>query len=231
MNFYGLIKSTLIDYPNRVASVIFTKGCNLACPYCHNRELIDGSDIEPYTFDDILIHLRKRSHVLSGVVISGGEPLLYADELQQCIDEIHNLGYKIKLDTNGLLYDRLIKMRNIDFIAMDIKTSIDKYHLVCPHFTDYVRQNIINSIDYIMQSGIDYEFRTTVVPGIVDMDDICHICGKIRGAKKYSLAQFRPKNTLDLSYENVIPYGDSFFTQAKQIVEAAGIECELRVGY
>jgi pyruvate formate lyase activating enzyme len=141
------------------------------------------------------------------------------------------MGYKIKLDTNGLLYDRLIKMRNIDFIAMDIKTSIDKYNLVCPHFTDSIKQNVLNSIDYIMQSGIDYEFRTTVVPGIVDMDDICHICGKIHGAKKYSLAQFRPKNTLDKSYENVIPYGDTFFTQAKQIVEAAGIECELRVGY
>ena len=231
MNFYGLIKSTLIDYPNRVASVLFTKGCNLACPYCHNRELIDGTDIEPYAFEDILTHLRKRSHVMSGVVISGGEPLLYADELQPCIDEIHNMGYKVKLDTNGLLYERLIRMRYIDFIAMDIKTSIDKYHLVCPHFTDSLRQNIINSIDYIMQSGIDYEFRTTVVPEIVTMDDISRICGKIRGAKKYSLAQFRPKNTLDRSYEDVIPYGDSFFTQAKQIVEAAGIECELRVGY
>lgn len=228
MNFYSLKKTTLIDYPERVASIVFTKGCNLRCPFCHNKELVDdGFSIEPIEWSEIFDHLNKRKNVLGGVCISGGEPLLYCDDLKKVIDDIHSLGLKVKIDTNGIKFD-VLKSIDADYIAMDIKTSIDKYDLLGYNGSDNYKENVLNSINYIIKSGIDHEFRTTVVPEIVNIEDIEKICALIKNSKRYILAQFRPFNTLDPAYEQIRPYPYRILEEMKNIATALGINCFIR---
>lgn len=230
MQFFGIQKNTLIDYPGEVASTLFTFGCNFYCPYCHNPELINKDNkIKPIGWDDIFNFLKKRMNVLGGVCISGGEPLLY-EELPDIINKISSLGLKVKIDTNGSFPDRLIKCK-VNYIAMDIKSSMDKYKYVCKIEKNKLEQLLQQSIYYIINSNIQYEFRTTVVPEIVEMDDIRKIVDLIKGAKKYVLTQFRPKNTLDTEYESIPPYPFSVLEKMKKIVESNGIECEIRGGY
>lgn len=228
MKFYSLKRTTLIDYPERVASIVFTKGCNLRCPFCHNKELVDdGFPIEPIEWSEIFDHLIKRKNVLGGVCISGGEPLLYRDEIKKVIDDIHSLGLKVKIDTNGILYDAL-KTLEVDYIAMDIKTSIDKYDVMGYKGADDYKANVLNSIDYVINSGIDHEFRTTVVPDIVTVEDIEKICRLIINSKKYILAQFRPFNALDPEFERIRPYPFRILEEMKNIAVSLGIDCSIR---
>ena len=230
MQFFGIQKNTLIDYPGEVASTLFTFGCNFYCPYCHNPELINKDDkIKPIEWSEIFSFIKKRMNVLGGICITGGEPLLYK-ELPNIIDQIHSLGLKVKIDTNGTFPDRLIKC-NVDYIAMDIKSSLDKYKHVCAIEKDKLSKLLKQSINYIINSNIRYEFRTTVVPGIVEIDDIKKITDLIKGAKKYVLTQFRPKNTLNPEWENILPYPFAVLEEMKKIVESSGIKCEIRGGY
>jgi pyruvate formate lyase activating enzyme len=228
LKFYSLKKTTLIDYPGRVASIIFTKGCNLRCPFCHNRELVDdGFAIEPIEWGEIFEHLTKRKNVLGGVCISGGEPLLYCDDLKKVIDDIHSLGLRVKIDTNGILCESL-KTLDVDYIAMDIKTSIEKYDVLGYKGTDDYKENILKTIDYIITSGVDHEFRTTVVPGIVDIEDIEKICQLIVNSKRYVLSQFRPFNSLDPEFERIKPYPFKILEEMKNIALSLGINCSIR---
>jgi pyruvate formate lyase activating enzyme len=227
MQFFGIQKNTLIDYPGEVATTLFTFGCNFYCPYCHNPELINNKNkIMPIEWNDIFNFLDKRKKVLGGVCITGGEPLLYK-EIPGIIDQIHSLGLKVKIDTNGSFPERLTKC-NVDYIAMDIKSSLEKYKYVCSIEKTKLSEILKQSIKYIINSGISYEFRTTVVPDIVEIDDIKKITDLIKGAQKYILAQFRPKNTLDPELENIPPYPFSVLEKMKKIVESKGIECEIR---
>ncbi len=230
MQFYGIQKNTLIDYPGEVAATLFTFGCNFRCPYCHNPELIDKNDkTKPIGWDEIFKFLQKRKNVLGGVCITGGEPLLQK-ELPEIIKEIHALGLKVKIDTNGSLPERIIQC-NPDYIAMDIKSSLNKYKHVCTINKRELSHLIQESINLIIKSKIPHEFRTTVVPEIVDIGDIKEIIKLIKGARKYILAQFRSKNTLDPDWENIIPYPFSVLEEMKDIVESEGIKCEIRGGY
>lgn len=231
MQFYGIQKITLIDFPETVAATIFTSGCNFLCPFCHNPDLVlKNKKIIPIDFNEIMDFLKKRKNLIQGVCITGGEPLL-EKELQETIDKIHSLGLKVKLDTNGSLPENLKKCK-VDYIAMDIKTSFEKYNLI-----DYkgnleeLIKNLKESINWIISSKINHEFRTTVVPEIVTLDDIKKISLELKGAKKYILAQFRPKNTLNKKYEKVIPYPVSILEQMKKIIENLGIACEIRANY
>jgi len=228
LKFYSLKKTTLIDYPERVASIIFTKGCNLRCPFCHNKELVDDDfPIEPIDWKEIFDLLIKRKNVLGGVCISGGEPLLYCDDLKKVIDDIHSLGLKVKIDTNGIKVEAL-KYIDADYIAMDIKTSIDKYDLLGYIGSDNYKENVPKSIDYIIKSGIDHEFRTTVVPDIVNIEDINKICSMIKNSKRYILAQFRPFNTLDPEFEQKRPYPYRILEEMRNIAVSLGINCSIR---
>lgn len=226
--FYDIQKTTLVDYPGEVATTLFTGGCNMLCPFCHNPELIQINGQIPIKWQVIFDFLKKRSNVLGGVCITGGEPLLY--ELGEVIKDIHSLGLKVKIDTNGTFPQKLIKL-NVDYIAMDIKTSLEKYRMLGYNGEKEISEQIKGSIDYIITSNIDHEFRTTVVPGIVTINDIKEIVQLIVGAKKYVLAQFRPKNTFDKGYEKITPYPINVLEEMGTIIKETNIPYEIRANY
>jgi pyruvate formate lyase activating enzyme len=159
----GLVPCSFIDYPGRLAAVLFLQGCNLQCPYCHNSGLIPCKGGGVYSLEDILVWLRGRVGRLTGVVISGGEPTLHP-ALIELITELHNIGFVVKLDTNGThpeVLRRLLEMRLLDYVAMDLKDLPERYQdwlTMLP-----VGANIMNSIDLLTQSGIKHEFRTTLL--------------------------------------------------------------------
>ena len=230
MQFYGFQKCTLLDFPGEVAATLFVKDCNFRCPFCHNKELVIGTDkIFPLNTDDIFKYLEKRRNVLGGVCITGGEPFL-CDELPEIINKIHELGLKVKVDTNGSRPEMFAKIK-VDCIAMDIKTSFEKYDLIKYNGNGDIVGLLKKSINYLLSSDLEYRFRTTVVPGIVEIDDIKKIVSVIKGAKKYILAQFRPHNTLISEFEKVMPYHSDVLLEMKTIVEDAGVPCEVREGY
>ena len=193
MNIFGLQKTTLVDYPGRVAATLFTGGCNFRCPYCQNKDLVlTPNDIEPYTHDEIFDFLNKRVGILEGVVITGGEPTLHYD-LPDFIRDIKSLGYLVKLDTNGSNPDMLINLCNhklIDYVAMDIKQCPDKYNeIACMSNFDF--EKISASVDFLLSDKIDYEFRTTVPAELFTENDIRDIGKWIAGAHKYFLQPYR----------------------------------------
>ncbi len=209
MKIGGFQKVSLIDYPGRISAVVFTQGCNFRCPFCHNPELVD-----PERFDkilstaDILSFLKKRKGRLDAVVITGGEPTLLP-ELIPFITNLKEIGYRIKLDTNGSLPDRLEEAlaRNLlDYVAMDIKAPLERYREVIG--TDTKPEQIRRSIALIMNSGIDYEFRTTAVRSLLSPADLDRIGELITGAKRFVLQKFVPTKTLDASYLGELSYSD-----------------------
>jgi len=188
MKISGLQKVSLVDYDEHIACTIFTSGCNFACPFCHNAGLVQGTEPE-IPVSEILEYLDKRKNVLNAVCISGGEPTLHRD-LPEFISKIKKLGYLVKLDTNGTnleILKSLVENNLIDYIAMDIKNSPEKYNL-----TANISQNFSpkESIDYIMNCGLPYEFRTTLVNGHHTEEDIIKIAELIKGANKYYLQKF-----------------------------------------
>ena len=220
--------------------MLFTPGCNLRCPFCHNPELVGNRVPESFiTRSDIVAFLSRRQSVLGGVVITGGEPCAH-DDLPDLMQEIVSLGLKVKLDTNGTFPDALVDLP-LAYVAMDIKTSPDKYGLVIGDDsstqyelfanapTETIWDRVARSIDWIISSGIDHEFRTTVVPGIVTEHDISTITNHIKGAKRYVLAGFRPINTLDPQYASQEPFPVEVLESMKATVENSGMSCSIRL--
>ncbi len=170
----GIQKTSLIDYPNGLSTVLFFKGCNFKCPYCHNAELI-SFDGEALNEEEILKELSRRSHLIDAVVLSGGESLL-SDNLLSLTTKIRSMGYKIKLDTNGSNPDALKEMIEhglLDYVAMDVKAPLEKYHQVTGVEVDLAA--IQKSIDLIVENIREYEFRTTVCHELLDKDDLIKI--------------------------------------------------------
>ena len=195
----GLEKVSLLDYPGKISTIIFTYGCNLRCEYCHNPELVVKELNKELLIntDEIIGYLRRRKGKIDAVVITGGEPLIY-DDIAFLIRKIRDLGLLVKLDTNGFFPEklqRLIDLHLLDYIAMDIKYS-DKEYL--KRTTDKNSlDKVIKSIKIIMNSGVDYEFRTTYVKGIHKIKDSESIAKLIRDSKKYYIQNFRPGKTLN----------------------------------
>jgi pyruvate formate lyase activating enzyme len=196
MKIKGLQKTTLLDYPGKVACTVFTFGCNFRCPFCHNASLVineaDGEISEQQFFS----FLEKRKGILDGVCITGGEPLLHKD-IVPFIDKIHSMGFLVKLDTNGAFPDRLreiIELGIVDYVAMDIKNSPEKYAESIG--LSNVPEGIFKSISILMESGINYEFRTTVVKELHTKEDILDIAKRIKGAKQYYLQCFKDSGEL-----------------------------------
>jgi pyruvate formate lyase activating enzyme len=228
----GLLKNSLIDFPGKLSSVIFFSGCNFDCPYCHNPDLASGCSPYPgaINFDEVCRFLETRQDFLDGVVISGGEPTLQTDLFKVCT-QIKNLGYPLKLDTNGSrpwVLRHLIDEGLVDYIAMDLKT--DPYL-----YTTYIKPDcdpdpIFSSIQIIMNAGIDYEFRTTCVKPIVTRQTVERICEQIRGARLYVLQHFRenvvlhPEFFRDCDYE----YCDDELMQLKALAEQWVEKCIIR---
>ncbi|MBQ9036658.1 MAG: anaerobic ribonucleoside-triphosphate reductase activating protein [Erysipelotrichaceae bacterium] len=190
----GLQKLTLLDYPGQVACTIFTAGCNMKCPFCHNRDLVFiPENFVPEDPDDIIEFLNKRKGIIDAVCITGGEPLLQAG-LLDFLKQVKELGYKVKVDTNGLFPDRLKKIVEsgyVDYVAMDIKNSIGKYGFTTGvSENDNLTKQIRKSINYLLSDVIDYEFRTTVVREFHSKEDLVEAARMIKGAKNYYLQQF-----------------------------------------
>lgn len=165
MNIHGIQKMTLIDYPGKVACTLFTGGCNFRCPFCHNAGLVVNPDAaEIISEEEIMSFLKKRTNLLDGVCITGGEPLLQKD-IVRFAGEIKGLGYAVKIDTNGSFPERLeelVESGNIDYVAMDIKNAPSKYAVTVGN-DDYFLPAIKQSVDYLKSGVIDFEFRTTAV--------------------------------------------------------------------
>lgn len=192
MQFSGFQKLTLLDYPEKTACTLFTAGCNFRCPFCHNAALvthIDNSNF--FTEEYVLDYLKKRQGVLDGVCITGGEPLMHK-ELPDFIAKVKALGYLVKLDTNGSYPDRLaalIDSGNIDYVAMDIKNSQEKY-LETADCSAEDFENVKKSVELLKQKKIDFEFRTTVVREYHAVEDIKKIAEWIAPTDKYFLQNF-----------------------------------------
>jgi len=201
MRIAAIQKTSLIDYPGEISAVIFTQGCNFRCPYCHNPELVDSSlftsTISVY---EIIEFLKTRIGLLDGVVITGGEPTVH-NNLPELMLKIKELGYMIKLDTNGTnptMLRRVIDQDLVDYIAMDYKAPLNKY-------SEVVRANvnlhdILESMEIVKNSGIKYEFRTTVVEQLLSPIDVEIIKAEIGSGEKYCIQKFNPGKTLDKNF-------------------------------
>ena len=225
----GLLPLTLLDFPGEVAATLFTYGCNLRCPYCHNGNLVTGGVPEDFlSREEALSYLDKRKRVLSGVCLTGGEPLLHGD-LRELILEIRALGYKVKLDTNGGFPDRLEALMNeglLDYVALDVKMAPERYGELGGRATE--AQNLLESIAVLREGETRAEFRTTVVPGLVDYEDVRRIVSLLPEGARYSLAAFRGGATLDPSYAEVSSPSLEELEALSAVADAAGLECSVR---
>lgn len=225
----GLQKTTLIDYPGKIAAIVFTRGCNFRCGYCHNPELVDPEIYYPeIKQEEIIDFLEKRRNVLEGVVITGGEPLIHSD-IKEFIKKIKELDYAVKLDSNGSnpsLLQELIDDHLIDYIAMDIKHLPQRYHEITP--SDPNIEKIKQSIEIIKNSGLPYEFRTTVLPKHFQKNDFIAIGKLLKGAKMYYLQQFRPLKTLDQAYQQEKSFSQIELEAFQRILEKYIDKCEIR---
>ena len=192
MLILGFAKTTLLDYPEHVAATIFTGGCNFRCPFCHNGQMVlNPASMERIDEEEVIAHLIKRKNVLEGVCITGGEPTLQAD-LSDFIRGIKDMGYLVKLDTNGTHPEKLkelIDEKLIDYVAMDVKNCQSKYALTAG-CNDTLVSKVMESIDLLKQGFVDYELRTTVVRELHSKEDLFELAKMIEGVPKYFLQSY-----------------------------------------
>lgn len=226
----GFQATTLVDYPGEIAAIVFVAGCDFRCPYCYNKLLVLNSpDLIELDEDKIIEKLVSRKKLLDGVVISGGEPVLQKD-LPLFIEKIKELGLKVKLDTNGTnpdMIQELVDKNLIDFIAMDIKATLNKYNEIAGVKVNL--EAIKKSAELIMQGKIDYEFRTTALPDLLTRQDLLEIGKWLKGAKKYCLQQFKPMpDMIDSSYANKRTYTLEELKEIKESLSEFFKEIEIR---
>jgi len=226
----GLQKLTLIDYPGRLAATVFFLGCNFRCPWCYSSELVLPEKIKKQpkiSEKELFSFLKERQGLLEGVVICGGEPTINND-LPKFIKKIKKLGYAVKLDTNGSnpkMLKKLIKEKLIDYVAMDVKLPKEKYPKILKAKVD----DIEKSIKILKESKVDFEFRTTVVPTVLDKKDVLKIAKWIGGLNvKYYLQNFRPEKTLDPKFERIKPYPDKYLLNIQKAISPFFEVCKIR---
>jgi len=231
MVFGGIQKVTLLDYPEKTACTLFTTGCNFRCHYCQNSSLIEtniaekpDAENQAGSISEILEYLKTRQGLLDGVCISGGEPLLH-DDLQDFIGDVKEMGFLIKLDTNGSIPNELKELMSsgmIDYVAMDIKNTPEKYALTVG-LPDFDISSVEESVDILMSSPISYEFRTTVVREFHNADDLISIARWISGAEKYYLQGFI--NSTEVLKSGLHGYSNEemhrFLDKVKELLPAA----------
>ncbi len=198
MNIQGLQKLTLLDFPGKMACTVFTAGCNLRCPFCHNSPLVINPPKESaYSVEDIIDFIESRRGRLDGVAITGGEPLMQPD-IEDFIAEIKGRGFAVKLDTNGTYPDKLkslVEKGLLDYVAMDVKSG-EKGYPQCVGIGNYDLTKVNESIDYLMQGKVDYEFRTTVAKGLHTPEDIEQLGQRLKGARRHYLQAFKDSGEL-----------------------------------
>lgn len=198
MIILGFQKLTLLDFPNKVACTIFTGGCNFRCPFCHNALLVTEIDLSTaYRESEVLDYIASRKGLLDGVAITGGEPLLQND-IKPFIQKIKEMGFAVKLDTNGSFPDKLRELVNeklVDYVAMDIKNSKEKYAETIG-LNGYDLKNIEESVAFLKEGHVPYEFRTTIVKEFHTVEDVGNIAAWLSGAENYFLQNFEDSGNL-----------------------------------
>ena len=202
MKFSGLQKVSLIDYPNKIASVLFTPGCNLRCGFCHNWRIVVEPK-PPFLQEAVALGiLERRKKYVDAVVVTGGEPCMHK-ELPRFLDKLKQRGFQVKLDTNGFYPDVLEQcLAHVDYVALDVKTSLEKYPLLGAKDT----AELLRTVNMLKMGKVAYEFRTTMVPELVTAGDVTRICELVKGAKTHAFQQFVPQDTLDKRFEGLKPY-------------------------
>jgi len=216
----GWIKNSFIDYPGKIATTVFVGGCNFRCPYCHNGDLITKFDkLQDITEEEIFSFLKKRSKILDGVVITGGEATLYKNIID-FMKTIKEIGLSVKLDTNGYnpeIVEKVLEQNCVDYIAMDIKNSLEKYsETVGFELMDLTK--IVKSINLIQNGNVDYEFRTTVMKEFHNEKDLLAIGTLLEGSKKYVLQKYQ-KSDKQLSNKEFTPYNNEEMLSFKKSLE------------
>ncbi len=227
MKISGLIKSSLIDYPGKITAIVFTQGCNFRCPFCHNPDL-ESTELPARISEDFLFNfLEKRKDLLDAVTITGGEPTIHED-LAEFIAKIKELGYFVKLDSNGTnpaFLKQILDGGNVDYVAMDIKQCREKYPLVAGK-VDVAK--IARSIEIIKTSGLKYEFRTTVLPKLHHLEDFERMGQMIMGSNNYFIQNFMPEVTLNKTYQKERSFTLSELQEIKKIMQKYVKNCSIR---
>jgi pyruvate formate lyase activating enzyme len=215
MEIKGFIGASLVDWDGKVSSVIFLPGCNMRCPFCYNIKLVlNPKEMPTVPFEEIQNYLKKHEDWIDGVVITGGEPTIQEDLPILC-EEIRKMGFSVKLDTNGTnpaMIRKLLGKGLIDYVAMDVKAPLteDIYSKASGVNINALLNNIEETIKTLLESGVEYEFRTTLVPTLHETYDIEKICEKIKGCRKYALQNFRVDvETIDPNFQNLKPFSEA----------------------
>ena len=225
MKFSGLQKTSLVDFPCRVASVLYTPGCNLRCPFCHNWRIVLDPQPPFLTEETALKILEDRKKYVDAVVVTGGEPTIHK-ETPRFLKKLRERGFTVKLDTNGLDSRALEEcLPYVDYVALDVKTSLDKYERLGAKEPG----ELLHTIEILKTGNVEYEFRTTVVPGLVEMEDVRKICEVVKGAKIYAFQQFVPGDVLDKQFETLVPYSREIMSSYAEVMKEHVCEVILRV--
>lgn len=227
---YGVTKTSLIDYPGKIAAVLFMGGCNFRCPYCYNVDLLNPSSLQPISMQWLEKFLSSRKKWLDGIVISGGEPTCHPN-LPALLEWVKSFGYLVKLDTNGsnpCMLQEVVNKGLVDYVAVDVKAPLTSERYSVFSLANGA-ENVKKSIEILLSSSIDYEFRTTVVPSILTREDIIQIATEIRGARRYYLQQFRPGPRLvDPSLSSLKPYPFTYLKSIRDEISHFFGVCEVR---
>lgn len=225
MKFSGLQKISLLDYPTKVASVLFTPSCNLRCGFCHNwRIAVDPKP--PFLQEATALKLLEgRKKYVDAVVITGGEPCIHK-ELPRFLAKLKERGFSVKLDTNGFFPEVLEEcLGSVDYVAMDVKTSLEKYSRLGSEDTS----GLMRTVEILKTGKVPYEFRTTVVPDLVTSEDIACIGKLVKGAENVALQQFVPENTLDKTFQALRPYAPEIIEDFAKTMKTYAKHVQLRV--
>jgi pyruvate formate lyase activating enzyme len=226
----GLQRLSLIDYPGKLCATIFTAGCNFRCPYCYNEDIVLDYPAMPKVPEDKIIEfLHPRLGFLDGVCVTGGEPTIHR-ELPKFLGRLKSIGSLVKLDTNGSRPKALAYVMEkglVNYIALDVKVPLGRYEETVRYRVK--PEGLKETIKLIRRSGVDHEFRTTVVPGLLDGDDLEEIAMTLAGSKRYVLQQFRPGKTLCPDFKDVKPYSEAEMRQFRDRVAPYFAETGLRL--
>jgi len=228
MRIGGFQKTSLLDYPEHISAIVWTVGCNFRCPFCYNTELVNRN-AEEFSQEEIFSYLKKRKDMLEALVISGGEPLQH-DDIEQFCKKVKDIGYKIKIDTNGTFPDKLqnlIDKKLVDYVSMDVKAPVEKYDKLAGRKVDISK--IKKTIKIIQDSNIDYEFKTTYVPDLLKKEDIANIADWLKGSKKFYLQQYKNDIPVISSELNTLsPYPREYVLETLEKVKPCFEFCDAR---